>query len=118
MEGIEFIIKKTDQEIVIVELDGDLIGEAIGIRLLEAINDLLFNGMKGFILDLSNVRYVNSAGIGLLITILTKIRNKEGEMILMKPSSHFNKLLLITKLNKIFPVVDRLEKAREILLKN
>jgi anti-sigma B factor antagonist len=118
MAGIDFTITKTEHEIIIVGLDGDLIGEAIGSRLLETLNDLLFEGAKRFILDLSQVRYVNSAGIGLLITILTKIRNKDGEMVLMNPSSHFNKLLLITKLNKIFPVVDQVAEAREILLKN
>lgn len=118
MEGIEFHIQKTEGRVIVVALHGDLIGESIGSRLLETVHDLLFEGAKRFVIDLSEVRYVNSAGIGMLITILTKIRNKEGEMVLMRPSGHFNKLLLITKLNKIFPVVDSLAEAREILLKN
>lgn len=118
MAGFEFNIQKTESDVIVVALQGDLIGESIGSRLLETVNDLLFEGAKYFVLDLSEVRYVNSSGIGLLITMLTKIRNKDGEMVLMKPSGHFNKLLLITKLNKIFLVVDDLAKAREILLKN
>jgi anti-sigma B factor antagonist len=40
-----------------------------------------------------------------LITILTKFRNKGGEVYLMKPSENVQKLLVITKLNAIFQIV-------------
>jgi anti-sigma B factor antagonist len=118
MASIDFEIVQNESNITTIRLDGDLIGEAIGGRLLEAVQDLLFEGARHFVIDLSAVRYVNSAGIGLLITLLTKIRNKDGEMVLMRPSGHFNKLLLITKLNKIFHVVEQASEAREFLLKN
>ena len=58
---------------------------------------------------------MNSSGIGVLITLLTKYRNQEGEMILIKPSENIQKLLLITKLNKIFTIVNNKEEAVEIL---
>ena len=41
----------------------------------------------------------------MLITILTKFRNKNGEVYLMKPSESVQKLLVITKLNNIFHIV-------------
>jgi anti-sigma B factor antagonist len=50
-----------------------------------------------------------------LITILTKFRNQEGELILVKPSEKIEKLLLITKLNNIFSIVDSQEEAVELL---
>jgi len=40
-----------------------------------------------------------------LITILTKFRNKGGEVYLMKPSENVQKLLVITKLNAIFQII-------------
>ena len=46
-----------------------------------------------------------AVGIGLLITILTKFRNKGGEVYLMKPSENVQKLLVITKLNAIFQII-------------
>ena len=68
-------------------------------------------------IDISNVRYINSSGIGVLITVLTKFRNKDGELVLINPSEHVKKLLIITKLNAIFNVVDN-EKEAVIELKN
>jgi anti-sigma B factor antagonist len=109
MENQNFTIEQKSEGVVVVSLTGDLLGESFAQLLLENINDLLFKGCKKFLFDLSAVRYVNSSGIGVLITLLTKIRNKDGEMILVKPSGHFQKLLLITKLNKIFNISDSIE---------
>jgi anti-sigma B factor antagonist len=61
--------------------------------------------IKTCIVDISGLRYINSSGIGLLITILTKFRNKSGEVYLMKPSESVQKLLVITKLNAIFHII-------------
>jgi anti-sigma B factor antagonist len=54
---------------------------------------------------------MNSSGIGVLITLLTKFRNHEGEMVLIKPSETIRKLLIITKLNKIFSINETREAA-------
>jgi anti-sigma B factor antagonist len=118
MAEIDFNIQNTGKGFIKISLEGDLIGEAIGPRIMEEINDLLYNGHRKFLIDISNVRYVNSSGIGMLITMLTKVRNKEGEMVLMKPSAHFQKLLLITKLNKIFSIVETEDEAARILKHN
>jgi anti-sigma B factor antagonist len=47
----------------------------------------------------------------MLITILTKFRNKGGEVFLLKPSENVQKLLVITKLNAIFQIVKSEEEA-------
>ncbi|MEQ8239446.1 MAG: STAS domain-containing protein [Cyclobacteriaceae bacterium] len=86
--------------------DGDLIGENNGPQLIELVNDALSQGVKYCLVDIENVRYVNSSGIGVLITILTKFRNKDGELYLMKPSEHVKKLLIITKLQAIFTITN------------
>jgi anti-sigma B factor antagonist len=55
------------------------------------------------------VRYISSSGLGLLITLLTKMKNAGGELLLTAPSEHVKKLLLITKLNGIFKVFDSID---------
>ena len=86
--------------------DGDLIGENNGPELVELVNDMLNKDVKYCLVNLSEVRYINSSGIGVLITILTKFRNKQGDMFLIKPSEHVRKLLMITKLESIFNIVE------------
>ena len=85
---------------------GDLIGENNGPELLELVSQQIENNILFCDIDISNVRYINSSGIGVLITVLTKFRNKDGELVLINPSEHVKKLLIITKLNAIFNVVD------------
>lgn len=94
-------------------LEGDLIGDQLGPKLVEVVSDAVENGVQTFVVDLSKVRYISSSGIGLLITMLTKMRNADGEMYLTAPSEHVKKLLIITKLNNIFTVFDSLEAFRE-----
>ncbi|WP_114751392.1 STAS domain-containing protein [Pleomorphovibrio marinus] len=97
----------------VIKLTGDLIGDESGPKLVELVSDALNNGVKTTIIDLSEVRYISSSGIGVLITMLTKMRNAGGEVVLTSPSEHVKKLLIITKLNNIFTVFDNLPAALE-----
>jgi|SRR5690606_26417866 anti-sigma B factor antagonist len=96
---------------LILRLTGDLIGEDNGANVLDKVNSAIQDGIRTCIIDISGLRYINSSGIGVLITILTKFRNKGGEVYLMKPSETVQKLLVITKLNSIFNVVQNEEEA-------
>ena len=90
---------------LVLRLSGDLIGEESGNTILEVVNNAIQDKIMTCIIDISDVRYINSSGIGTLITILTKFRNKGGEVYLMKPSETVQKLLVITKLNAIFQII-------------
>jgi anti-sigma B factor antagonist len=90
---------------LILRLSGDLIGEESGSAVLDVVSNAIVQKALTCIIDISNLRYINSSGIGVLITILTKFRNKGGEVFLMKPSETVQKLLVITKLNAIFQIV-------------
>lgn len=94
-----------------IRLEGDLIGENDGTALLGKATDAIQEKVLKCIIDISRLRYINSSGIGVLITILTKFRNKGGEVFLLNPSESVQKLLVITKLNAIFQVAKTEEEA-------
>ena len=94
-----------------LRVSGDLIGEDNGTQLVSAVNDAMSHQVITWIIDISGLRYINSSGIGVLITILTKFRNKGGEVYLMNPSDSVKKLLVITKLNSIFQIIKSEEEA-------
>ncbi|HMJ70997.1 MAG TPA: STAS domain-containing protein [Cyclobacteriaceae bacterium] len=102
---------------LILRVSGDLIGEDTGTRLIDAVSDALSHKVPTCIIDISDLRYINSSGIGVLITILTKFRNKGGDVYLMKPSDSVKKLLVITKLNAIFHIVESEEEAIGLIKK-
>ena len=95
----------TKDNVLFIRLSGDLIGENNTADVIEVVTKAIQEKTKSCIVDISGLRYINSSGIGLLITILTKFRNKGGEVYLMRPSETVQKLLVITKLNAIFQII-------------
>ncbi len=97
--------------VLIIRLEGDLIGENDGAAVLGKATDAILENILKCVIDISKLRYINSSGIGVLITILTKFRNKGGEVFLLNPSESVQKLLVITKLNAIFQIAKTEEEA-------
>ena len=100
---------------LLLTLDGNLIGEDMGSGILEVANDAINNDIVKCVIDIEKVKYINSTGIGVLITLLTKFRNQGGEIVVINPSEHVQKLLIITKLTAIFKIADTLEEAIDSL---
>lgn len=81
--------------------------EAIGDQIL----DLVEAGTNQFIIDLSHLEYINSTGLNVLIHILTKARNADGEAVLCNLSKAVKQLFIVTKLSSVFTICDTLEDA-------
>lgn len=107
-----------ENNVLVLRLSGDLIGENHEPELISIINDTINDDIIFCAIDIKDVRYINSSGIGVLITILTKFRNIGGEVILIKPSVSVEKLLVITKLDSIFTIVSDLDHAFSELVKS
>lgn len=107
-----------ENNILVLRLSGDLIGENHGPELISVINETINEDVIYCAIDINDVRYINSSGIGVLITILTKFRNIGGEVVLIKPSVSVEKLLIITKLDSIFTIVSNLDHAFSELVKS
>jgi anti-sigma B factor antagonist len=99
----------------IFSLKGNLIGENDGISLAEAFSEKLDDQTKSFVIDLSELQHINSSGLGVLITLLTKARRVGGDVTIANPSDYINNLLVITKLNTIFHIHDTRQEALDSL---
>lgn len=104
-----------DNRLLFLNLNGDIIGEINGVEILEIVNNTINSTLNSCILDLSDVRYMNSSGVGVLITIMTKVNNKNGKLVLVNPSPQVVKLLEMTKLDTIFNTVKSITEAKEII---
>ncbi|WP_375418306.1 STAS domain-containing protein [uncultured Hymenobacter sp.] len=104
-----------DNNILFLRLTGDLIGSPDTQQLLQIVNEHLGDDVLNCAVDLSEVRYINSTGIGALVSLLTKFRSRGGEMVLINPADHPKKMLALTKLNSIFSVADDEAAARQQL---
>jgi anti-sigma B factor antagonist len=104
-----------DNGILFLTLTGDLIGSPDTQQLLDSVNEYLGDAVINCAVDLSGIRYINSTGIGVLVSLLTKFRSRGGEMVLINPADHPKKMLALTKLNNIFIVADDAATARQQL---
>jgi anti-sigma B factor antagonist len=94
----------TRDQISVISLSGNLIGEKDGMPLMELVSEQIDQNVINFVIDLSELKLINSTGLGALITLLTRVRRRGGDLFLANPSSYINNLLLITKLNTIFHI--------------
>jgi len=97
-------IRETEREgIVILAMKGRLtVGEASSIR--EKVNEVLATGRKNFILDLGQVDYIDSTGLGALVICYTTVKKAEGVIKLLNLNKRNIELLVLTKLHTIFEV--------------
>ncbi|MGI4874759.1 MAG: STAS domain-containing protein [Janthinobacterium lividum] len=101
--------------ILYLTLTGDLIGSPDTQQLVQSVDEHLGEAVTNCAVDLSNIRYINSTGIGILVSLLTKFRSRGGEMVLINPADHPKKMLALTKLNSIFTVAADQAAARQQL---
>lgn len=100
-----------DGNVLHIITEGDLLGLQNDLAILEFINQELPENVIYCVIDIANINYMNSSGLSMLIRILTKFRNKDGDVALVNPSDSVRKLLIITKLNAIFNLASSREEA-------
>ncbi len=92
--------------VTILDLSGRItLGEG-SVQLRDAIRDLLSKGSKLILLNLADVNYIDSSGIGELVSAYTTVRNQGGELKLLNLTKKVHDLLQITKLYTVFDVKD------------
>lgn len=92
--------------ITIVDLSGRItLGEG-SVVLRDTIRDLIGKGDRRILLNLGDVTYIDSSGIGELVSAFTTVRNQGGELKLLNLTKKVHDLLQITKLYTVFDVKD------------
>jgi len=92
--------------VTVVDMSGRItLGEG-SVILREAVKDLLAKGQKKILLNLGDVSYIDSSGIGELVSAFTSVRNQGGELKLLKLTKKVHDLLQITKLYTVFDIQD------------
>ncbi len=100
------IEERTLEHVVVLDLQGKLtIGE--GDELLrEKVNGLIEQGHRNLLVNLEDVPYVDSAGLGELVRTHTTVRRQGGRLKLVNLTKRITDLLTITKLLTVFDTFD------------
>ncbi len=90
--------------VTIVDCSGRItLGEG-SVVLRDAVKELLTKGQKKILLNLGDVNYIDSSGIGELVSAYTTVKNQGGELKLLNLTKKVHDLLQITKLYTVFDV--------------
>ena len=100
-----------DLEFPVFTLAGELIDRNQANELVAEIDKMIAAGKSKFILEMSELKYINSSGLSVLIILLTKARKNEGEIVISCVTPKVKELLVITKLNSVFAVTKDVESA-------
>lgn len=91
---------------VIIDMSGRItVGEG-NLLLREIVGNLVESGKKDIVLNLGDVTYVDSSGLGELVRTLTTIRNLHGELKLVNLSKRVEELLQMTRLSSVFDIYE------------
>ena len=97
--------RKTDGVTVVV-LNGRIVLGEESTRLPETLRDLAAGGEKWLLLNLAEVTYVDSAGLGALVRSRTSVAEQNGQLKLLQVPVKVRSLLRITKLQHLFEMFD------------
>ncbi len=92
--------------VVIIDVDGKIVLGDGDVEIKKTVDNLVEKGNKSFLLNLSKVPYLDSAGLGEIIRCFTSLRKSGGSFKLLSPNHRIVDLLTITKLLEVFDIFE------------
>ena len=92
--------------VTVLDLSGRItLGEG-SVQLRDAVRDLIGKGSKNILLNLGDVNYIDSSGLGELVSAFTTAKNQQAEVKLLNLTKKVHDLLQLTKLYTVFDIKD------------
>src|SRR5205085_4979865 len=106
---MSFDVRKQN-DVTVIDVEGQLI---VGNRqeLKQKVLEELENGARKFLIDFTNTGYIDSSGLGVLVSLSKKIREQGGELRLANLNDDLKTLFELTKLDTLFQIADTRERA-------
>lgn len=96
-------IKERKREgVAILDMSGKLMGGPDAEAFNEVLRTLMHEGIRNFIVNMEKVRWVNSTGLGILISGYTTVKRSGGELKLLKVSERIENIFIVSKLYTVF----------------
>jgi len=92
--------------VTIVDISGRIVLGEESAALRDLVCDLLSKGHKKILFNLGDVNYIDSSGLGRLVSAFTSVRNQEGELKLINLTNKVHDLMQITRLYTVFDITD------------
>lgn len=105
------IKERVVEGVSVLDLGGKIVLGEGDLQIKERIRDLLADGQRRILLNLGDVSYIDSAGLGALISSYTTVKRENGQLKLVNLTKRIQDLLAITKLITVFDTYDSEKEA-------
>jgi anti-sigma B factor antagonist len=107
---VKMNVRKAGEKAAIIDVEGELTAFAEGV-LMDAYNQASAEGRRVIILNFEGLEYMNSSGIGLLVTLLIRINRERQKLLTYGLSEHYRNIFQITRLDDAISIYDTEEEA-------
>lgn len=105
------IVERVVEGVMILDMTGRLVLDQGDAVFRDRIGDLLTRGEKQIVVNLKNVTYIDSAGVGVMVAKYLTVRRAGGDMKLLHLTPRSTRVMTITKLLTVFEAFDNEEEA-------
>lgn len=96
-------VRKAGQDTCVVDILGEINAQAEG-ALMEAYNQACSDGARSIILNFNGLEYMNSSGIGVLVTLLIRVRRQNQRLMAYGLNEHYRQIFELTRLNEAITI--------------
>jgi len=106
---------KSEEDIVAVTMSGNVMGGPDFEPFHAKVKDELAGGARKFLFDFGGVKWINSTGVGIMVSIYTTVKAGEGRMVICRPNERVRGTYFISQVDSIFDTFDTIEEGRTAL---
>jgi len=103
--SMKFTSREVDG-VTVLDLHGKIVLGEGSVTIRDAVRDVLAKGSNKILLNLADINYIDSSGIGELVSALTAVKNAGGSLKLLQLTKKVKDLLQITKLYTVFDIYE------------
>lgn len=92
-------VRKISRNAAVIDIKGDINAQAEA-PLMDAYTQASSGGVSAIILNFSELEYMNSSGIGLLVTLLIRVQRQKQKLLAYGLSDHYSQIFDLTRLNE------------------
>ncbi len=105
------IKERIEGDIAVLTLSGNMMGGPETTALHDRVKSLIADGIKKVVIDLKGVKWMNSSGLGVLMSCMTSLETAGGKLKLASVTDKVQSILMITKLIGLFDTYETAERA-------
>jgi anti-sigma B factor antagonist len=103
-------VRKVNESVSVIDVKGELTAFAEGV-LMDAYSQASDGKVRAIVLNFEGLEYMNSSGIGLLVTLLIRINREKQRLLTYGLSEHYRNIFQITRLDDAIGIYDSEEQA-------